>query len=216
MSEWFMPIPILDHRPDRTPQMQRLVGNLSLLRGRVHEACGPARRSLAAFLMSYSEGPVLWVQPGWQPERLFPGGLVEFADPGRVIFALARRPEDLLWSVEEALRSGAVPLVLADLPAAPGLTPVRRLHLAAEAGAERARGLRPAPLALLMTPGTGGAAGVETRWHMAPVPGDGPVLASPHPASANWQLTRLRARMAPPANWRVTRQEQGQITIAPA
>ena len=112
---------------------------LTLRRGRVHELCGPSRVCLAALILSISEGPVIWVSPGWQTERIYPPGLRELADPGRIIFARARRPEDVLWAMEEALRTGAAPIVVADMPAPPALTPVRRLHLACEAGAETAR-----------------------------------------------------------------------------
>jgi protein ImuA len=185
---------------------------LSLVRARVHELCGPARMALAALVLSESRGPVLWISPGWVAERLYPPGLREFADPGRIIFARARRPEDILWSAEEALRSGAVPLVVVELGDPPGLTPVRRLHLAAETGAEAARHRgRLAPLGLLLTPGQGGAQGVESRWHMAARPSSSTLLDR----RAVWELTRLRARMAPPASWQVARDGSGAITLAP-
>jgi protein ImuA len=168
----------------------------------VHELCGPARTALAALIMGESQGPVLWISPGWLPERLYPPGLAELADPGRILFARARRPEDLLWSMEEALRSGAVPLVLAELPAPPALTPVRRLHLAAETGAEAARHAgRLPPLGLLLTPDNGGAQGIESRWHMAAAP-SGSTLTQRHSA---WVLQRLRARMAPEARFHLHR-----------
>ncbi|MBI1170564.1 hypothetical protein GC209_04110 [bacterium] len=176
---------------------------LGLARGRVHEVCGPARASLAALVMGESQGPVLWISPGWLPERIYPAGLAELADPGRIIFAQARRPEDLLWSMEEALRSGAVPLVLTDLPAPPALTPVRRLHLAAETGAEAARHAgRPPPLGLILTPENGGAQGVESRWHMTPT-ASGSTLTERRSA---WILRRLRARMAPEAAFHLRRE----------
>jgi protein ImuA len=130
---------------------------LTLVRGRVHELCGAARVSLAALILAASEGPVIWISPGWLLERVYPPGLRDMADPGRIIFARARRPEDLLWAMEEALRSGAAPIVLGDLPARPALTPIRRLHLACEAGADAARHRgRLAPLGLILTPGKGG------------------------------------------------------------
>jgi protein ImuA len=114
--------------------------------------------------------------------------------------------------MEEALRAGVVPLVVAELPEAPALTPVRRLNLAAEAGAERARhGGLEAPLGLLLTPGDGGAAGAESRWHMAPLP-SAPAAAAGGPR--HWRLERRRARMAPPAGWTMTEAGRGQLTLA--
>lgn len=186
---------------------------LGLVRGRVHEVCGPARWTLAAMLMGQGQGPVLWIAPGWQGARLHAPGLAGFADPGRLILAQGARPDDLMWAAEEALRSGMVPLVLADLTDPPALTPVRRLHLAAEAGAEVARqhGLPP-PLGVLMTPGPGGAQGVESRWQLTAAPSTSTLLDH----RAAWRLDRLRARMEPPATWTLTEGDEGRLTGARA
>jgi protein ImuA len=142
-----------------------------------------------------TQGPVFWVAPEWSTDRLHPEGVTPFFSPGRLTFVNPKRAEDILWCVEEILRSSAVPLVVADLPGLPALTPVRRLHLAAETGA-REGGC--APLALLLTPGTGGAPGVESRWHMGPIPQTG---------MDHWQLTRIRSRSAPSRRWHVARHE---------
>ncbi|ABA79600.1 hypothetical protein GQF56_04965 [Rhodobacter sphaeroides] len=189
---------LLDRHGARVRPMQRLVGDLAISRARVHEFCGPARRVLAMSLMAHCQGPVIWIHPGWRPERLYPDGMHEFVEPGRMIFARTRRPEDLLWSMEETLRSGTVPLVVVDLIEPPPLTPVRRQHLAAETGSEAAAemGIDP-PLGILLTPGRGGAPGIETRWHMAYAPRD------------RWRLDRLRSRMEPPAGWILHRGRDG-------
>jgi len=126
-------------------------------------------------------------------------------NPGRILTLTATRPEDLLWSMEEALRSGTVPLVVCELPGPPALTPVRRLHLAAETGAAEGRF---APLGLMLTPTqtdrdgqiTGGAPGVETRWHMAP---------THEGARQSWRLHRLRARSAAPKAWQLRQGKTG-------
>ena len=182
---------------------------LGLMRGRVHEVCGPARWTLAAMLMGQGQGPVVWITPGWQDERLHAPGLAGFADPGRLVLAQGARVDDLMWAAEEALRSGTAPLVVVELIDPPALTPVRRLHLAAEAGAEAARNDgQPAPVGVLLTPEQGGAQGVESRWSLRFAPSGSALLES----RASWTLTRLRARMEPPASWTLTEGSAGSLT----
>ncbi|RME16337.1 MAG: hypothetical protein D6801_05680 [Alphaproteobacteria bacterium] len=169
---------------------------MSLARARVHEAHGPARHLFALMAARADEGPVFWVAPRWQAGRLHGPGLAGLGvDPGRFVFIHADHPTDLLWTLEEALRAGAVPLVVGELPSPPGLTPMRRLQLAAEAGAERGA----PPLGLVLTP-EGGAAGAESRWHMEP---------AHRPDARGWTLTRERARTEPPASWKVVPEGTG-------
>lgn len=202
-----MSLPIHTQAAPRPQDLQPLVGDLTLRRGRVHEFGGQSRVMLAAFVMARCTGPVVWIRPAWTPDRLNASGLQRLADPGRLIFAAPRREDALLWTMEETLRSGAVPLVVVELLTPPGLTPIRRLHLAAEAGAEAAQrdGGRP-PLGLVLLPGGGGAPGVESRWRMDPAPS--PTLLWSDAES--WTLTRQRARLAPPAAWTLARDATGQ------
>lgn len=178
------------------------LGDLSLTIARVHEACGPARRTFALAVAAGMQGPVLWISPGWMAERLNPDGMLRLVSPSRFLFVTPRRAEDLLWTMEEALRSGAVPLVVADLPGPPALTPVRRLHLAAETGA--AEGRHP-PLGLILTP-EGAAPGVESRWSLAP--------RHPDTATERWEMRRLRARTAPEAVWTVEARPERGLALA--
>lgn len=181
---------------------------LELAEGRAHELCGPARRVLAAWVAAWG-APVLWLRLRHNPDRLYPQGLAEWAAPGGLIVAEAARASELLSSAEDGLRSGACALVVADLAEPVAMTPLRRLHLAAEEGLARRRTRHPGSSlrALVLTPGDGGTPGVETRWHMAPCPEhDTPVT---DPVGTAWQLTRLRARMAPPARWYMRRHGGG-------
>ena len=180
------------HRRRRASPV-RFLDDLALDKGRVHEACGSARRRLAMMIAGALSGPVFWIRPAWMPVGLNPEGMQQMADPARFIFVTPKRPEDLLWTMEETLRAGLVPLVVADIPDPPGLTAVRRLHLAAETGGTEGQCV---PLGLLLTPGTGGAPGVETRWSLTPTHNTG--------CTDSWTLARLRARMQPEKTWRLT------------
>ena len=202
-----MSLPITQHSTRHAPALQPLAGDLTLQRGRVHELCGPSRLMLAARVMARSQSPVVWIRPGWTAERLNAAGLQPLADPSRLILVQAARDDGLLWATEEALRSGAVPLVIVELLTPPALTPTRRLHHAAETGAEAARrdGAIP-PLGLILLPGQGGAQGVESRWHMAPAPSRTLLWSD----EDSFTLTRLRARLLPPASWALRTRPQGE------
>jgi len=198
------------HNPVHLPRpahlrrpMLDVLGEMALARARAHEFCGPARQMLALMVAGAMPGEVFWIAPRWQRDALNPDGMAAFAEPGRFTFLAPQRDADLLWSLEEVLRSGAVPLAVVELPSPPGMTAVRRLHLAAETGAAEGTG---APLGLLLTPGDGGAPGIETRWQMA---------QAHRPDAPGWLLSRRRARTLPPKAWRLTGRP-GRWRLTPA
>ena len=194
---------ILDQHHQRSTQNTiTLLQDIALKQGRAHECAGRARRSFALMLAARTKGPVIWISPSHIPDQLNPTGMRTFVDPGRFIFTATQRKEDILWSMEEALRSGSAPLVVADLQHFPSLTPVRRLHLAAETGGTFSSA---APIGLLLTPDDGGAQGVETRWKLE------------HDTKSDhlgWSLSRTKARQAPPATWRIVQTTKTAFQIA--
>lgn len=180
-----------------------VLGAMDLAWARVHEICGPSRRMLALQVAAALSGPVFWISPAWMPDKLYPDGVARIMDPTRITYLTPKRPEDLLWCTEEILRAGLVPLVVADLPGPPALTPIRRLHLAAEAGTSLTK-IR--ALGLILTPADGGAQGVESRWHITP---------RHTPNQSLWQLERRRARTAPQAAWQVTARAGQGLKLTP-
>lgn len=169
------------------------VDGISLRTGRVHEACGPAARSFAAALCGAAKGPVMWIMAR-TGETLCPQGLAGFFDPGRLIVVACAWPRDVLWSAEEALRSGAAPVVIAECLPAPDLTASRRLQLAAEAGGG---------IGLCLVGENNAANAAETRWRCAPLPGTGESTLQ------HWEL--IKNKRGTLHNWTVdlTRKEYG-------
>ena len=131
-----------------------------LTRARVHEAVGPGAAFFALVAAAGLEGPVVWISPDHAPEALMPQAVARFIDPARLLLVRAGGEVDLLWSTEEALRSGAAGLVVAEPQKPMSLTAGRRLQLAAEAG--RTLGL------MLIREGEGSNV-AETRWQADPV-----------------------------------------------
>lgn len=141
-----------------------------LAHGAVHELCGAGTHTLALHLVARTAGPVLWCADARGPGVLYgPGVMQRGVDPARLTVAVCRQADDLLWAMEEGLKSGAVAVVVAELSRPVALGPSRRLQLAAEAGGA---------LGLVLCPGeaAGAPAGrispsaLATRWRVTPEP----------------------------------------------
>ncbi|MEZ5714231.1 MAG: hypothetical protein R3D85_03055 [Paracoccaceae bacterium] len=133
--------------------------DLPLRNARVHEACGPGAVSFAAVAAAQSAA-VLWLREAWRNEIVNPVGLSAFFDPSKLLLAQTRDQSETLAVAEEALRDGALPLVVLDITRPLDLREGRRLQLAAKAG--QATGL-------CLIPDGMGSNAAETRWQCTPV-----------------------------------------------
>ncbi len=135
-----------------------------------------------------ARGAVLWCR---REGDLYGPGLHAFGlTPARLILARVRRPADLLWAMEEGLRSGAPAAVLGEATDVPPVA-ARRLQLAAEAGGGTG---------LLLLPGNRNEPPLPamTRWRVRPVPGEESVAGVGRP---RWRVDLLHCRGGRPAAW---------------
>jgi protein ImuA len=178
---------------------------------RVHEAMGAGRLTFALALAGRLEGAVLWVQDARGRDGLYAPGMAAFMDPARLVLARPTGALAVLQAAEEALRSGAAPLVVAELAEAPDLTASRRLQLAAGTGG--GRGLCLVPEGKLRTNAA------ETRWRCEPMPGlpGSELPGSELPGSEGnqrWEIVKnKRGRLA---TWEVRRDGRGFVEAAQA
>lgn len=131
---------------------------------RVHEVCGPMAAGFAAVAASQTatgSGDLLWLRESWRPEAINPIGLAAYLDPSGMLLAQVRDQTEALAVAEEALRDGALPLVVVELTASLSLTAGRRLQLAAQAGQTTG---------LCLIPEGMGSNAAETRWHCSALP----------------------------------------------
>jgi len=162
----------------------------ALRAGRMHEATGPGRRVLAAAIAGALEGPVFWLIEARIREMLCPQGLATHFDPARLIMIRPTGRIAVLQVMEDALRSGAAPLVVAELDQAADLTQSRRLQLAAGTGGG---------IGLCLVPEGGLATNAaESRWHACPIPAPVPGGTAPH----RWM--RIKAKHGRTGSWEVT------------
>jgi protein ImuA len=144
-----------------------------LARGALHEILAEAADGAAAggFLVRLLvglavAGPILWClpRPGFdEPEPYGPGLARLGLEPGRVILARARRDQDLLWAMEEGLKTPGLAAVIGE-PRTLDLTASRRLQLAAESVGGLGLVLRCAK------EGRAGTTVAVTRWRVASAP----------------------------------------------
>lgn len=183
--------------PFGVPAIDRLLPGGGLARIGLHEVLaerGPGAGFIAALAgrldrAASGGAPVLWVA---RQAELYGPGLARFGlAPERLIVVQAGHETEVLWAMEEGLRTPGLAAVVGELTAL-DLTAGRRLQLAAEAGGSTGLVLRPVDTAA-------GAGAAGSRWRVRPAP-------SPREAGGGWTcwqvgLERCRGMATAPADW---------------
>lgn len=173
-----------------------------LSRAALHEVSGGADditygASAALFIagvLARLEGPVLWCL---RHRDLFAPGLAGVGlHPDRVIYVEAPNTRTVLLVMEEALKHGGLAGVVGEIDRV-GLTPSRRLQLAAEAGGVPAFLLRRWRRVDMADKADATAA--LTRWRVSAVPN--PELPRAGMSRTVWHLELLRCRNAEASSW---------------
>lgn len=112
----------------------RGVHGLPLRRGRVHEAEGPLASVFALMMAAIRGGRVLWIAPDWGADCLLPGGMSALFPAADLLVVRSAKEADTLTVAEEALKDGALSLVVIETTRPLSLRAGRRLQLAALAG----------------------------------------------------------------------------------
>lgn len=192
------------------PELDRNLPAQGLLRAGLHDVSPQAHGdqpaamgfALALALRRLSDAqerrPLLWCRLGVHERehgRLYGHGLARLGLPReRFVTITLKKPMSLLWTMEEALKSGALAAVIGDAEAAHAdLTVTRRLSLAAAAGKSAAilTFARPDPAATVS----------HTRWRAGSVSSSSP----PHDGQAVgppcWSIELTRVRGGRPGAW---------------
>ena len=154
--------------------------------------------TLLAALTNYRKGRILWClnDNATDAGEIYPPGISQHGlDPSRLTIVKTTRDTDVLWAMEEALRSNAFIAVLGEVKGIP-MTASRRLQLAAEENDALALLLRPAT----QTPGLSAAV---QRWRVKAAPSHprGFAAVLNEPGAACWHTTLFRSRGGTPGTW---------------
>jgi len=166
-----------------------------LPRACLNEICGGAAATgfATALLSRFAAGgdSVLWCRRG---RGLYGPGLAAFGlGPERLIVARGRNDTEVLWAMEEGLRSASLAAVLGETGSI-SPTAARRLQLAAESSGVTALLLHPTPPAAA-NPAT-------TRWRVTSAPNQGVDGQDVDGMiGIRWRVELLRCRGTAPRTW---------------
>jgi protein ImuA len=192
-------------------------GGLAL--GALHEVAGAgpevehgaAGALFVAGLLARLRGPVLWALA--QPDLFAPALATVGLSPHRVVYVEAG--PSVLLAMEEGLRQRGLAGVVGEVGRL-GLTPSRRLQLAAETSGAIAFALRRSRR--FDDPALDAPSAAVTRWRIASLPSPPPLPDAPNTpglARARWRLDLMRARGAEPGSWIVEACDaQGCLALA--
>lgn len=184
-------------------EVDRVLPNGSLHFNALHEVVPDSHRSLPAAsgfcvalltrllasLQRSGRQTVLWCAQA-NEEREFgafygPGLLSLGLQPDQLILLSLKREKEVLWAMEEGLRTPSLAAVVGEVRKA-GLAPTRRLQLAAgESGV---------PALLLRRSKDLTPTAARTRWRINGAPSNPPELDPGAPGSPQWRVRLLRCR----------------------
>jgi protein ImuA len=202
VQPWTIGISIIDHHLSRS----------GLVRNGLHDVAPQAYGdmpatmgfALALALRSLEDAserrPLLWCRLAREEReygRLYGHGLETLGlARTRFLTVTLKKPAGLLWTMEEALKSSALALVIADAtPKHADLTATRRLSLAAHAG-------QSAGLMVFVKPSVAATAS-HTRWSVTAGTSRGPPYDASAPGEPAWKIELTRARGGRPGAWTV-------------
>lgn len=174
---------------------QTLVGGLHLFQANSASQAGAVAGFLFALLRYLHSSKIMWVSQRTVCSNggvIYGPGLLESGfPPDRLLFVEASRSRDVLWALEEGLRSKAVQAVVGEFAGdlnAIDLTTTRRLALRSEAAR--------VPVYLAPIAGEVGATAARTRWRVSSAPScpaRGPALLG----DPSWALDLTKNRSGP-------------------
>lgn len=136
--------------------------------------------------------PVLWCLQ--RPDLHAPGLALAGLEARRLVLLRAPNERDILWAMEEGLRSRALAAVVGEVEAL-STSASRRLQLAAESTGVTG-------FVLHRSAGPAAASAAVTRWRVAALP-SAPVAGEPGIGQPRWRVELLRCRGGMPAAWDV-------------
>src|SRR5436190_7555416 len=193
--------------PFGVAEIDRALPGSGLALGAVHEILGQggdeedgaAPAGFAASILARLDGPILWCLRRSDLHGL--GLAAHGLDPARLVIVRAARDDDILWAVEEGLRSSGLAAVVGEVGRLP-MVASRRLQLAAERSGVTALILRRWRNAATATTERERPSATVTRWRVAAL-SSADISGEPGIGQPRWQLELLRCRGGIPAAWNV-------------
>jgi protein ImuA len=193
------------------PSIDTHLPSFGLARDALHEIAGVGvDREQAAAAAAFAglwlarlpaAAPVLWIvrATGAAAIDLYAHGLRrQGVDPSRLILVAVRRNEEVLWAMEEGLKTKRLGAVVGEV-ARLDLTASRRLQLAAESSGVMAIALRRWRLAREADRDSAQPIAAVTRWKIAALPAES--TAEPGLNARRWRVELWRCRGARPGQW---------------
>jgi hypothetical protein len=97
----------------------------------MHEIYGPAAVGLTSMIASFTTGKIIWIRSKNQLKQLNPNGIIYINNNLNNYIVVFSESKNILWAMEQAVRSSACSVVIAELPKSPDFISSRRLQLIA-------------------------------------------------------------------------------------